>query len=365
MVPDKIPNMSGAPPDPDELPRQAHDRLFKLVCSTPDAALAVVRAALGERAAIVDEVDPGSFQPAPPNEVDELLGEDFRDLVFSCRLRGRETLIFFLVEHSRRPPPDMPLRSYDYVRAFWRGRRLRAPGEPLPPALAIVVHQGERPWSGPLSIADLIDAPPGLLEQIGDHVPGLRLALLDLGDRSPAAVAALEAPALVRVAFTLMRMASISGVEPAQVLEVVRVDLALSLRELMQRPGGASVLATVVRYTLAKVSGLEADDLRSAVSEAVSPEAGEVVMNTAQKLFEQGREEGLAIARKAVLNLLEALFGDLSDEVEERIQKASPDQLEAWSLRASQAKRLSDVFGPSASSGTKRRAKRSGGGRER
>lgn len=355
--------MTGSPGRRRRLPRQAHDHLFKLVCGTPDAALAVVRVALGPHGGIVDEVEPGSFQPAPPNEIDEFLGEDFRDLVFSCRVRGRETLIFFLVEHQRRQLRDMPLRGYDYVRAFWRGRRARAPGAPLPPALAIVVHQGDRPWSGPLSIADMIDAPPGLLERLGDHVPGLRLALLDLGDRSPAAVAALDAPALVRVAFTLMRVVVIPGVAPRQVLDVVRVELAVSLRELMQQPGGADVLARVVRYTLSQVTDLDRDDLRDAFGEAVGPEAGEVVMSTYDDLIEQGRqlglEQGLESARKTLRVQLEQKFGPLSDELLERVRTASARQLEAWGRRVFPAKKVGDVFDRPAS----RRSKRPRGGR--
>lgn len=329
-------------------PHQAHDRLFKLVCSTPDAALAVVRHALGPAGALVDEIDPGSFQPAPPNEVDAFLGEDWRDFVFSCRLRGREALIFFLVEHQRQVDPNMPLRAFEQVSAFWNGRRLRAPDQPLPLALAVLVHQGDRPWTGPLSIAEMLDAPPELLQRLGSLVPGLRLALLDLGARTPRAVSTLEAPPLVRVAFTLMRVVAIPGLEPQVLLGVLRVDLAVPLREIVRGPEGPGLLRRVVRYTLSKVERLDAGQLRDTISEAVGPEGGEVVMSTAQELIDQGVEKG---RREGALGLLRSQLKEkfkltsLPEEVERSLARASERQLDAWGKRVLGARKLADVFG--------------------
>ena len=262
----------------------------------------------------------------------------------------------------------MPLRAFEYVHAFWAGRRLRAPGQPLPLALAIVVHQGDGPWTGPLSLADMLGAPPELVARLGSLVPGLRLALLDLGARTPRAVSTLEAPPVVRVAFTLMRVVAIPGLEPARLLEVVRMELAAPLREVMALPEGAALLRRFVRYTLSKVERLHAGQLQDTISEVVGPEAGEVVMSTAQELIDQGVEQGLEKGlREGALKLLKAQLKEklklsaLPADVEQRLAGASDRQLETWGKRVLGAKKLADVFSPD----PPKPSKRTGSGRKK
>ena len=160
--------------------RKDHDHLFKLACSAPDAALAVVRAGLSESVAV--GIDPDSMRVEPVNFVaGEPLAEDERDLVLSCRLCGRPALVYVLIEHQRTVDPSMPLRIATYVQRMWDWWRLEHPGEGLPLVLPVVVHQGPGAWTGPRSIADMLDADADALAQAGPFMPGLRLALLDLG----------------------------------------------------------------------------------------------------------------------------------------------------------------------------------------
>jgi hypothetical protein len=316
--------------------RQEHDHLFKLACSAPDAALAVVRAALSDT--VARAIDPGSLRLEQPNVVGgEPLAEDVRDVVLSCRMHGRPAFIYVLIEHQRRVDAAMPLRISAYIQRMWARWRLDHPDEPLPIVLPIVVHQGPGPWTGPRSIADMLGADQALLDEVGPFMPGLKLALLDLGALPPAAVAALSAPAFLRVSLTLMRIVVVPGVRPEEVLQVLRVDLAAPLRELIAQPGGDEWLGHAISYTVRRVKGLDIEAVRDAAREAAGVQADEVVMSTAQELIDQG-------ARGVLERLLTKKFGPVTDELRVRLAAASADELEGWGERVLSAKRLDDVF---------------------
>lgn len=318
--------------------RKDHDHLFKLACSAPEAALAVVRTGLSE--SVAAEIDPGSLRVEPINFVaGDPLSEDERDLVLSCRLRGRPALVYVLIEHQRTVDPTMPLRIAAYVQRMWDWWRVEHPGEGLPLVLPVVVHQGPGPWTGPRSIADMLDADPDALAQVGPFLPGLRLALLDLGSLAPAAVANLSAPAFLRVSLTLMRVVVVPGISPEEVLQVLRVDLAAPVRELLAQPGGEERFRKAVSYTVRRVQGLEIDAVREAARTAAGDQAGEVVMSTAQELIQQGE-------RRFLLRQLRGKFKTLPEAVEQRVDEASDAELEAWGQRVLSARRLEDVFSP-------------------
>ncbi len=70
-------------------------------------------------------------------------------------------------------------------------------------------------------------------------------------------------------------------------------------------------------------------------------EAGEVVMSTAQELIKEGREQE---RRELVTLQLTAKFGELSQEIRERLDEATADEFQVWGIRLLKAERLKDVF---------------------
>ena len=369
------PPTSPAPDGPPGAPRVPHhDRMFKVACGTPEGVLAVLRLA-GVPEAFVAAIDPGSLRLDTPDTVSDELGELRRDLVFSCTLRdpgsagsrsvhesrppeglARRALLCLIVEHERDADADMPRRSCGYVLdklLAWR-REHPLPAL-LPVVLPVVVHQGARPWRGPLALRDQLDADPGTLDLLAPHLVGFRLTLLDLGARSPAQVASLPAPPMVRVAFGVMRTVVVPGLTPEQVLDAFRFELAAGIRALVAEPGGRARFAVVVRYTLFRVQGLDRFALREVVAVSAGLPAAEVVMSTAEQLIAEGIEKGSRVARGLLRRQLERAFGPLSPAHAARIAAGTLEELEAWGARAEASARIEDVFlrpGPDAAGDT-------------
>lgn len=78
--------------------------------------------------------------------------------------RGREVLIYVLIEHQSEPDRLMPLRLLDYVTQIykaqgrdWGRRRKTFAGIRLQPVLPVVLYTGDRPWPDVGTIAGLMD----------------------------------------------------------------------------------------------------------------------------------------------------------------------------------------------------------------
>ncbi len=326
--------------------RNPHDALYKAVFARPENALALLRSGLP--AEVVDLLDPASLELETTTFVDDDLREQRSDLLFRARLRsnGQEVFVYVLVEHQRKQETFMVLRVLGYLVRIWEEwRRLHPDARRLPVIVPLVLHQGPSPWTQARSMAELYDAPPDVVDLLSSLVPVLDLAFDDLGEQSVAGAAAAGAPVLARLARGLLRAMADPRTDPGQVFE----SLGELLRELIGLPGGSADLRLLVLYTVLVHPGVDVTDLGERVRRVAGSEAKEIVMSTAQQLFDQGFGQGEAkgqvqALRRALTRQLGARFGTLSPSVVARIEKASVDELDAWILRVLDARQVEDVF---------------------
>lgn len=329
-------------------PRNLHDRAFKALFSPPDAALPILRASLPS--ALMDAIDPGSLTPEPTTFVNDELDEDHRDLLFSATIRGRHVLLY-VIEHQSTVVWFMALRLLRYVLKVWDWwLAIHPDAKTLPAVIPVVLRQGRKAWDGPRSLARLIDLPPDIRALAGRYIPGLEFALQDLGPASSAELAAFPGPPLVRVTLSFMRAIADPAEDPLAALD----GLASTLKELLGQPGGRARLAVVLRYTVLARPELDVRVVADEFRRVAGPEAGEVVMSTAQELIEQGVRQGRLEGRRELLEMLfREKFGEFPPPVVARLAAATPDELQTWAKRLVTAKRIVDVFAPA------RRRKRS------
>ena len=73
-------------------------------------------------------------------------------------MTGTPVLVYALLEHKSTPDPLTPLQVEEYKLRIWRRRIDDHPDDTfrLPPILALVFYHGERPWTVPRSISEMI-----------------------------------------------------------------------------------------------------------------------------------------------------------------------------------------------------------------
>jgi predicted transposase/invertase (TIGR01784 family) len=323
-------------------PKNPHDALFKVAFSKPEAAASQLRALLP--AELLAELDLTAIKVMPPNHVDPELRQTQSDLLFEVPQRSRlPALIYVLYEHQSTPDALMPYRLLRYMLRVWEDWLERNKAERptrLPPVIPIVLYHGERAWSAPRSLGELLDLDPALLPAIQRRVPDFAFVLDDLSQRSDEELRARTAPPLTFSALVLFKW----GREDVDLLAVWR-SLADAIRQLQAEPNWTVGLQQLARYTLS-VGEISREDLARIARELAGPEAEETIMTTAEKLRQEGRQEGaLQGRREQLLRLLRVKFGrDLPEDAQARVDNAMTDELDRWAERVLTASTLDEVF---------------------
>ena len=252
------------------------------------------------------------------------------------RRGGGDTWLVLLLEFQSTPDPWMALRAMVYAGLLWqhlvKEKRLPADGK-LPPILPVVLYNGDRRWSAPLAMRDLIGLP-------GDSTlwrwqPDLRYHLVDEGAFDQDDLARRDA--LLALLFRLE-----SSPDPGQVVAVADEVLTWFARH-----PGFSGLRSVFAEILGGLLGPLAPDVRvpRGLSEVRNMLATRAETWKQQWLLE-GRQEGRQEGEAALLlRLLERRFGPLPDWAKDRIASADTVALEEWGVRVLDAGSLETVLG--------------------
>jgi len=215
----------------------------------------------------------------------------------------------------------------------------------LPPVLPMVLYNGERPWTAPTDVGDLVvDVPGGL----ADYRPRMRYLLLEeRAYREP------DLAAMRNLVAALFRLEN--SRDAADVRRVVDA-LAAWLRE-PNESGLARAFVDWLREILLPSRMPEAElprledlqEVRTLLAERVKEWTRQWREEGLQKGLQKGREEGRKKGREEgegelLLRQLEHKFGPLDDEIRRRIDEATSEQLLAWAERILIAKEMDEVF---------------------
>ena len=218
----------------------------------------------------------------------------------------------------------------------WRADHPKA--KTLPMIIPIVLYHGATPWSEPRSFDALLDVPARLRPMVEPYLVRFTYLLHDLSEipddelRSSATTTALAK--LVAICFKHAR----SGASFLPILDRW-MDIA---REVGGAPNGLEALAQVMRYILEVNQHVGAEALQALLEREIGPEAKDTIVTTGQQLIEQGIQQGI---QRVLLRQLRQRFGDSVDaRVEQRITRASVEQIDTWTMRVLSATTLAELF---------------------
>ena len=147
-------------------PRNPHAARFKVLLDDPERSTDFLHfslpASIRRRlAAEPPELVDGTF-------IDDSVADHQGDLLFRVKLKsGKFIYVHVILESSSDVDPSMAFAVFRYQVRIWE-REMEAPDRkpgPLTPIVTLVVYHGNRPWTAPLSLNELIAGPPALLSQ--------------------------------------------------------------------------------------------------------------------------------------------------------------------------------------------------------
>jgi predicted transposase/invertase (TIGR01784 family) len=323
-------------PKSSQPPRRPHDPVYRRIFSNPGIIEQALRRFL--KAPWLGKLDFSTLELVPTRYVSRFLEQRESDIVWRVRYGNGEQDWFFvyvLMELQSSVQRFMALRLWAYIALFYQyllRQKLLTPLRLLPPVLPIVLYNGEKPWSAPLVLADLIQPVEGL------ERPSFEYVVLDASHHPVEELRPVED--VVSGVFLMEQVENFADLET--VLD--------ELEGLVTDPELEKDISLLVSSVVGKLalSGETVPRLRT-LQEVRNMLAERVARWPKQWLeqgLEQGRQEGLRTGKAEILtDLASRRFGELPQWVMERFGRADVDTLDRWSSRLLDAERLEDVFG--------------------
>jgi Putative transposase, YhgA-like len=313
------------------MPNDAHDALVKAIFERPENAAGLLAELLpADVAAMIDwkrlTLNPGSF-------VDRELMKSHSDLLFSTyTTTGEEALIYVLVEHQRTLHKLMPFRALCYeVRILQRWVQQHPDSHRLPLIFSILLQQHRAPETT-ASLSDLFHATSTLSRSSRQHLPELRLIVMNLPRTDDALLLQSGMTEAAKLALLVLKHAPSSR----DFLARFRRWMAV-VRSLLELPDGRDVLSQLLRYIQEVSEYVEITELEQLITIEVENRGANVMATIAQKLR-------LEAQRDLMLHQLMFRFGELPAEAIERVKGATVEELFSWSELVLTSQTLEEVF---------------------
>jgi predicted transposase/invertase (TIGR01784 family) len=318
-----------------------HDSLFKAAFGQVDIARSELALVLPPE--VLERLDLATLDACPGSFVDEELRHAHADLLFTVRTTSqREALVYVLFEHQSSFDAQMPLRLLRYMVRVWERWLRDHPGtSTLPIVLPVLLHHGATGWQVAPELASMLDADVELLEATRPFQPHFRFVLDDLATLSIEALAARTLHALAR----LVQLAFWSSRSFERLLAAEPLMRAVASTLTRDERTRALLLQLYQYVYLAAPPEVEQERIRTILLGIAGPEGKEDVVNAGEMLIEQGREQGRAALRSALIEILAARSVPISEMGRARIAACTDVELLAkWHHRAITATKEADVF---------------------
>jgi predicted transposase/invertase (TIGR01784 family) len=255
------------------------------------------------------------------------------DLVWRIRWGSDWLYIYILLEFQSTVDHFMAVRMLGYIALLYQDlirSEMLSSKNLLPPVLPVVLYNGNRPWQARVDLDALIYPAPKGLER---YRPQLSYLLLDEGR-----LAIKDLSSLKNFAAALFKLENSRTEQDIQavvhyLLEWLHDDQQTGLR----RAFTVWFNRVLLPRKLPNTDFTEFTDLQE-----VQTMLAETVKTWANEARQAGHQEGLQAGRqkeaaKLFLLLVDSKFGAVSQELQTKIQQASPEEIEQWAKQIFQA----------------------------
>ena len=342
-----------------------HDGSYRRLFSHPQMVEALLRRYVAQP--WVERLDFSTLEQVPGHYVSAEHQQRESDLVWRLRLEsdpGTEDglepepgkslwfYIYILLEFQSRPDRFMAVRLLSYLSLFYEWlitvKKLTA-SRRLPPVLPIVLYNGQRRWTAPVQIADLIEPIFGGLES---YLPRFEYLVLDEGHLPREDLEPLDNP--VTAIFQLEQTREIEDLRRI-VWQLAELTADEDYREI-RRDFAAWLRRVLLPANFPDATIPDTGDLRE-----IDEMLAETVKTWPKQWLAQGRQEGrteghregrregrregqLEGSRQILQSQIEAKLGPLTPDFRHRLETATQDDLDRCAMRILTATSFEELF---------------------
>ena len=308
-----------------------HDKLFKEVLSRRENIIDFLNNYLPKD--VLNLMDLNTIEIEKDSFIEKDLEEYFSDILYKVMLSDNEGYIYMLFEHKSYPHRLIVFQLLRYMLKIWELHRKQAPLEPLPVIIPMVLYHGMQKWNIKTNLADIISGPKDVLNE---YIPDFKYILYDLSKYTDE-----EIKGIVTLKIALLLFKHIFDPDFPQQLKGI---LSL-LRKVINTQTGVETLETVMRYIFSAANNITVDELKQIVEENISRDKGEDVMTLADRLREEGMQQGVQQTLLSTIKLsLNTRFGKNRLNTYKKIKNIEDvDMLQAISEAIIMGKDIKDI----------------------
>ena len=334
------------------MPARPIDASYKLLFSHPQIVAALIQGLINDP--WINLIDFSTLRPLPADLVSEQLKRQHADCIWQVDAPDGLGIVLIHLEFQSSIDPTMPLRVANYsglmLQSLLRRLKLAQRGN-WPPVLSIVIYNGTKPWRLSTQLSDHIrKAPVGLLKVTPEH----RFVLIDIRRQN------LESADKLNNTVGLLFRFEQPDLLQGSAQRLVRLKQLHHTQHALRRDIGTWVMAVTGNHKL----------LAALVKEFVNPKGSSMNMEREHqnwvKMLEketlrkvrplilqegrqEGRQEGLQEGRQegrvhSLTNMWVNKFGSLGTRTQKRLQSASCEELDRWSVNMLHAQTPAEVF---------------------
>ena len=284
----------------------------------------------------IKELDFSTLEKMNNSYITDEFRERSDDIIWRVHFRDQWLYVYLLIEFQSAVDHTMAVRLLSYIGALYQdliaSKNIPDPKK-LPPVMPIVLYNGEPRWNAAQTLAELIEPIP---ESLQVFQPQLRYCLIDEGRFSGEE---LETKENLTAAIIRAELAE----DPHQFARVA-ANLNIWLKRPEQNTLRRAVKEWLIRMLKRRLPDIEVNEVHS-----LTEIEKMLARDWSEKWKDQGRVEGeqIGIAKGEILLLRKLLmkrWGNLPDWVEQKLNHANSEQLEAWGEKLLDADSLEELF---------------------
>jgi predicted transposase/invertase (TIGR01784 family) len=211
--------------------------------------------------------------------IEKDMEEYYSDLLFRTNINGKDSYIYFLIEHKSYIDRVVAIQILEYIVKIWK---LKAKKNKVPLVIPMLVYHGEKEWKVDKNLLSLLEGVKTLPKDILRYVPSYEYLVYDLSSFTDDEI---KGEAVVQIIIRLF----INIFRNKGDIKSIVTEAGNALEELFDKNKGSEYFEVFIRYIMA-VKDMDIEDI---ISEDDQNGRSDLIMALADKLRNEGIEQGI------------------------------------------------------------------------
>ncbi len=283
-----------------------HDKYFKSALSDKSNAVEFFSNYLPQN--ILGFMNFDTLKITKDSFVSRELKEYFSDILYTVDLAGSEGYIYILLEHKSFNDTLPMFQLLKYILRIWELHIKQTQDKQLPIILPVMLYHGKEKFRSGTQLSACIKGP---VKELYPFIPDFEMLLYDLSEYADDE---LKGTAILKI--VLMMLKHIFNHDfPDKFEEILKL-----LKDVIESESGLESFEPLIRYVFNVRDDMTAEDLKNMVGKYMSAEKEDIIMTLAEKLRQEGIQEGRQEGYRAMLlEAVQAKFNHVEKSIEQKI----------------------------------------------